>query len=324
MTVLPKPTSTTRSRSPVGPIRTNGTVTLADAPFVTIEAIGPLQLDYTPDPNYFGPDQFDYTIIDGFGAEATATVYLDVWAVNDLPEAVNDEAETDEDTPVTIDVTSNDTDVEDDPADLTPIIVEDPTAGTAEVVNGEVVYTPDDDFSGGDGFTYVARDTKGEDSLEATVTITVHPVNDDPVAKDDSGEGFRMRSDESSFVTASVLDNDYDVDDTGLSVVGVDVDGTTGTVIPGPDGTFLYENTGGLGEGDTDTWLYRVIDGNGGEAWAQVTISINWMPVAEDDVIEAFEDDGEVTGSLLDNDSDADDDKLTVTPIDQTLSGVDG
>ena len=148
-------------------------------------------------------------------------------------------------------------------------------------------------------------------------------MNDDPVAKDDSGEGFRMRSDESSFVTASVLDNDYDVDDTGLSVVGVDVDGTTGTVIPGPDGTFLYENTGGLGEGDTDTWLYRVIDGNGGEAWAQVTISINWMPVAEDDVIEAFEDDGEVTGSLLDNDSDADDDKLTVTPIDQTLSGVD-
>ena len=135
----------------------HGTVTLADAPFVTIEAIGPLQLDYTPDPNYFGPDQFDYTIIDGFGAEATATVYLDVWAVNDLPEAVNDEAETDEDTPVTIDVTSNDTDVEDDPADLTPIIVEDPTAGTAEVVNGEVVYTPDDDFSGGDGFTYVAR-----------------------------------------------------------------------------------------------------------------------------------------------------------------------
>lgn len=202
----------------------------------------------------------------------------------------------------------------------------DPANGSVALVEGGVQYTPNPDYYGPDSFSYKVVDTDDGTSAEAaTVTITVHPVNDDPVAKDDSGEGFRMRSDESSFVTASVLDNDYDVDDTGLSVVGVDVDGTTGTVIPGPDGTFLYENTGGLGEGDTDSWLYRVIDGNGGEAWAEVTISINWMPVAEDDTFVAPPEIGLVIlGSLFDDngsgsDTDADDDALVVLAVDGVL-----
>ena len=299
----------------------HGTVTLAEGPLADLEAIGPRELVYTPDSNYFGPDEFDYTIVDEGGAEATATVYLDVWPVNDLPEAVGDTAETDEDTPVTIDVTSNDTDVEDVPADLAITMLTDPANGTVALVAGGVEYTPDADYYGPDTFTYKVVDTdEGTSTEAATVAISVLPVNDDPVAEDDSGEGFRMRSDETSFVTASVLDNDYDVDDTGLSVVGIDVTDTIGTVIPGPDGTFLYDNTGELGEGATDSWLYRVIDGNGGEAWGQVTISINWVPVPEDDLIEAFEDDGVVGGSLVGNDSDADGDELTVTPIDQVLT----
>ena len=298
----------------------HGAVALADAPLVT-EAIGAQELVYTPDPNYFGPDEFEYTIIDLLGAEATATVYLDVRPVNDPPEAEDDAAETDEDTPVTIDVTSNDTDVEDASADLTITMLSDPEHGAVALVPGGVEYTPDADYSGPDSFTYKVVDTdEGTSTEAANVTVTVHPVNDDPVAKDDSGKGFRMRSDETSFVTASVLDNDYDVDDTGLSVVGIDVTDTLGTVIPGPDGTFLYDNTGGLEEGDTDSWLYRVIDGNGGQAWARVTVSINWVPVPEDDLIEAFEDDGEANAWLLNNDWDPDGDPLTVTPIDQVLT----
>jgi hypothetical protein len=298
----------------------NGTVALAEGPLADIEAIGPQELVYTPDPDYFGPDQFDYTIVDEWGAEATATVYLAVLPINDLPTAADDEAATDEDVPVTIDVTGNDSDVEDAGADLTPVVETGPSSGSAEVVDGEIVYTPGEDFNGSDSFTYFVRDTDGGESTAATVTVDVLAVNDDPIAKDDAGEGFRMRSDESSFVTASVLDNDYDVDEDALSVVGIDIDGTAGTVIPGPGGTFLYENTGGLGEGATDSWLYRVIDGNGGEQWARVTISINWMPVAQDDLIEASENEGVTLGSVLENDEDGDGDDLTVTPVDEVLS----
>ena len=72
---------------------------------------------------------------------------------------------------------------------------------------------------------------------------------------------------------------------------------------------------GALPEGAEDSWDYRVIDGNGGEAWATVTIRINTVPVAGDDLVEVLEDDGVVSGSLVGNDDDGDGDDLTFTPI---------
>jgi len=52
----------------------NGTVTLVNG-----------EVEYTPDANYFGADEFEYTISDG-GVTASATVAVDVTPVNDAPE----------------------------------------------------------------------------------------------------------------------------------------------------------------------------------------------------------------------------------------------
>ncbi|WP_431830899.1 Ig-like domain-containing protein [Salidesulfovibrio onnuriiensis] len=72
-----------------------------------------------------------YTVSDGHGGESTATVAVGVTPVNDGPVAVDDTATTAEDTPVTIDVLSNDTDVEGDASPWSPTRARHPPPCTA-------------------------------------------------------------------------------------------------------------------------------------------------------------------------------------------------
>ena len=133
------------------------------------------------------------------------SITITVNEVNDAPGANPDEASTDEDVAVTLAVLGNDTDV--DSALLTPVNVSDPAHGTA-VVNGDgtITYTPALNYFGPDSFTFRANDGAADSNL-ATVSITVRPVNDAPVAQDQS-----VATDEDTPVgitlTASDLDGD--------------------------------------------------------------------------------------------------------------------
>ncbi|MBP1946588.1 Ig-like domain-containing protein, partial [Methanobacterium petrolearium] len=113
----------------------------------------------------------EYQIVDADGDISTATVTLTVNGVDDVPVAVDDHASTPENTPVTINVLDNDTDIEHDT--LTVIAVTQPSDCTA-VINqdGTVTYTPDDGYYGPDSFTYTISDGNGGTST-ATVYITV-------------------------------------------------------------------------------------------------------------------------------------------------------
>ena len=71
-------------------------------------------ITYTPNTNFNGADSFTYTVIDGNGGSAVATVDVTVTAVNDDPTAVDDGAVTNEDTPVVINVLANDSDLDGD------------------------------------------------------------------------------------------------------------------------------------------------------------------------------------------------------------------
>ncbi len=114
-----------------------------------IVAIVGNQVRYVPPADFFGEDTFEYTMRDEYGVESSAIVTVTVNSVNDLPVANDDlDNETLEDTPVTIDVTANDSDVEDDSSDLTPVIIEGKWDGSAEVVDGEIRYTPPANFWG--------------------------------------------------------------------------------------------------------------------------------------------------------------------------------
>jgi len=112
---------------------------------------------------------------------AQPPIELTVRPFNSPPEALDDTYAVDEDGLLTValpGVLANDTDVDGQP--LTAVLVSGPGSGTLDLnVDGSFDYTPDADFFGTDTFTYVANDGTF-DSGDATVTITVNPVNDAP------------------------------------------------------------------------------------------------------------------------------------------------
>ena len=258
-------------------------------------------------------DSFEYTIEDEDGLQDTATVTITVNPVNDAPVANDDIASTDEDNALTVDVLDNDTDVDGD--ELTVVSTTEPSNGSV-VINedGTVTYTPNENFNGTDSFEYTIED---EDGLQdtATVTITVNPVNDAPVANDDTAS-----TDEDNVVTVDVLDNDTDVDGDELTVVST-TQPSNGNVAINEDGTITYtpnENFNG-----TDSFEYTIEDEDGLQDTATVTITVNSVNdglVANDDF--ATTDEGvSVDINILANDSDPDGDQFAVESFTQPSNG---
>ena len=219
-------------------------------------------------------------------------------------------ATTPEDTAATIDLTVNDMDSDGTIDATTLAIVTVPANGSlVNNGNGTVLYTPDADFNGSDTFTYTVADDDGTISNVATVTVTVTPVNDAPVALADVST---VGEDDTTATTIDVLVNDTDVDGGTLSIDSVDVTGTLGMVINNGT-TVSYDPAGAFeslaaGETATDTFSYVVSDGNGGTSTATVTVTIigaNDSPVAVDDEVMTTED-VPVSGNVSTNDNDAD------------------
>src|SRR5204863_3818252 len=135
---------------------------------------------------YSGADSFTYHATDSTGSSAPATVSITVTPVNDAPVANADSYSTNEDTPLTVNapgLLTNDTDADGNP--LTAALRSPPGKGTVTVnTNGSFTYTPDANANGPDSFTYRVNDGT-VNSPDTTVTITINPVNDAPVAAAD-------------------------------------------------------------------------------------------------------------------------------------------
>jgi hypothetical protein len=279
------------------------TVTTASAAngVVTINADG--TISYTPGANFNGTDTITYTISDGNGGTSTATVTVTVNPLNDPPVAANDAATTDEDTPVTIPVLANDSDVESDP--LTVTAASAPNGTVTINADGTISYTPNANFNGPDTITYTISDGQGGNST-ATVTVTVNSMNDPPVAANDTAS-----TDEDTSVTIPVLANDSDVDGDPLAVTAASA--VNGSVTINPDGTISYTPNAHFNGPDTIT--YTISDGNGGASTATVTVTVNAVndpPVAANDTASTNED-APVTIPVLANDSDPEGNPLTIT-----------
>jgi predicted RNA-binding protein len=178
-------------------------------------------LRYTPEADYNGADSFTYTIGDGNGGTAAASVGVTVSSVNDAPVAVNDAAVLNEDSTVLIDVLANDSDIDGD--SLAIILFSQGAHGTVVQEGGSMRYTPAATYNGTDSFTYTISDDNGG-TAAGTVNITVNSVNDVPEAVNDN-----VTVNEDSTVLVDVLVNDTDADGDILSITGF-TQGSHGTV----------------------------------------------------------------------------------------------
>ena len=263
------------------------------------------QLVFTPAPDFNGDATISYTVADPDGNTDTANVVVTVNPVDDAPEALDDTATTDEDTAVTIDVLDNDSDPDNQPLTITEATVP-AEQGSVEIVNGQLVFTPADDFNGEATISYTVSDPDGNTDT-ANVVVTVNPVDDAPEALDDTAA-----TDEDTAVTIDVLDNDSDPDNQPLTITEATVPAEQGSVAI-VNGQLLFTPAPDF-NGEA-TISYTVSDPDGNTDTANVVVTVN--PV--DDAPEALDDtattdeDTAVTIDVLDNDSDPDNQPLTIT-----------
>jgi VCBS repeat-containing protein len=224
------------------------------------------------------------------GRISPRVTFLGYSTSNTAPVANNDPGySVDEDgSLVAVSVLSNDSDANGD--SLTAGLDTGPTHAAVFNLNsdGTFSYSPSANFHGTDTFTYNANDGT-LDSNVATVTITVNPVNDDPVAVNDSYNGTE---DTQLLVTvgSGVLGNDADIDADPLTAVKV-TDPTYGDLTLGSDGSFTYDPY--IDTCGSDSFTYKANDGTADSGIATVNLNItcaNDAPVATDDTMDVTQD----------------------------------
>ncbi|MDD5263722.1 MAG: Ig-like domain-containing protein, partial [Candidatus Bipolaricaulis sp.] len=270
---------------------------------LTLNADG--SFTYTHDGTETTEDAFSYIASDTSKESNVATVSLVIAPTNDAPEAADDRAETREHESITIDVLANDSDPDGDSlvVDWTGV----PANGEVSNSGSSVVYAPNGHFHGTDTFTYAASDGHGG-TASASVTVLVAPVNDPPLAQDDSAS-----TNEDVAVSISVLANDSDPDGEALSIDAV-TQPENGTVVEDGAGVVYTPSADVYG---TETFTYTVSDGVGAKSTAVVTVvvaPVNDAPQARGGVVFTDED-AALEISVLANDSDPDGDSLILESV---------
>ncbi|WP_426359334.1 tandem-95 repeat protein [Pseudocolwellia sp. HL-MZ19] len=273
-----------------------------------IISTGPSGISYQPAADFYGTETITYSISDGAGGSASATLTVEVNATPDAPQANSDTASLNEDGTVTIIALSNDVDVDDEDITIDTFSVD---VGSL-ILNGDgnLVFTPPANFNGMANIIYSITDgntASGSPSATSTVAVTVNSVNDIPIAVDDV-----KTTNEDVSVTLNVLVNDTDADNDALTIVSMSA--TNGSIVLS-GGQLVYtptENYHG-----SSTIHYTVSDGNGGVATGTATVtvnSVNDVPVVNSDIATTNED-NTLTINVLSNDTDADGDPLTITGL---------
>ncbi|MCS6794942.1 MAG: Ig-like domain-containing protein, partial [Raineya sp.] len=267
---------------------------------------------YTPNLNFNGVVSFVYQVCDNGSPVlcATATATITINPINDAPIAQNDSFTIPANTLLNGNVSLNDTDVDNTPAELTFSLVNASSAGANGTLNfnanGTFTYQPNPSFTGVVTFIYQICDPSLACS-QAIVTISVQ--SQPPVANIDN-----FTIDEDTFLQANLLANDTDPDSPISELSCTLLNGGTalqnGTLVLLPNGNLTYTpkpNFNGLVQ-----FTYRVCDlqNNCSQTSVNITIRpINDAPVAQNDEFSTTESQP-VSGSLADNDFDVDNDQL--------------
>jgi VCBS repeat-containing protein len=242
--------------------------------------------DYEHDGSETVTDSFTYKANDGSLDSNVATVTIIITPVNDAPVA-NDDGPYNVNEGGTINfaapgVLANDTDV--DGPTMTAVLVSGPANASVFALNanGSWTYTHDGSETVTDSLTYQAFDGAALSNV-ATVSITITPVNDAPVAVNDGPYGV-AEGGTFTLPAPGVLFNDTDAENDSLTAILVSGPANAANFTLNGDGSFSYEHDGS--ETTSDSFSYKANDGSLDSNVATVTISItgvNDAPVANDD-----------------------------------------
>ncbi len=191
---------------------------------------------------------------------ALSAIFLTVEFSDNNPPSANDLSVTvNEDDSQFITLSGSDPDG--DP--ITFAVVTPPAHGSLTGTAPQLTYTPDANYNGTDTFTYVANDGL-VNSPAATVSITVNPVGDAPVANPQSVSTMFNQS-----VAITLTGSDVDGDELYYLLVNLPTNGT----ISGLEPNIVYTpNSGFIGE---DTFTFKANDSLMDSNYATVTVTVN-------------------------------------------------
>ena len=209
--------------------------------------------------------------MDGFSATINSTGHINS---NVAPVAVDDTLTVAEDASVTSkDVIANDTDADANTLSLKAVT----TAGTGTVaVNDDglsVNYTPFADFNGTETITYTVSDGERTDAT-GTLTVTVNPVNDTPIASAQS-----VTTIEDISIKISLSGSDIDGDTLTYEVVTSPLNGTVNLT---EDKATYIPNSEYFG---SDSFTYKTNDGTIDSSVETISISVTSNDFDEDGIL---------------------------------------
>ena len=304
-----------------GTLTVTGFVALAPSiGTLTIEADG--DFVFTPADHWTGTTSTTYEVSNDSHSH-DGDIQITVTPINEAPDAVNDTATVDEDTPtdVTAQLLVNDTDPDGDTLVVTA--ASNPTGGSVDVTSNVVTFTPASEDCGAaiGSFDYDISDGNGGTD-SASVTVNVSCTNDAPDAVADNAPATEDTP--ATIDPADLLTNDTDADIGDTLVVTAVSSPSDGSVVLDSGSITFTPDADFCGAAGFD---YDISDGNGGTDSASVTVNVsctNDAPDAVADNAPATEDTPATIdpADLLTNDTDADTgDTLVVTAVSSPSDG---
>jgi hypothetical protein len=269
---------------------------------------------YTPDENFNGSDSFTFVVTDDDTAggepldSQPVSVSIQVDPVNDSPVALAQSVTLDEDTSIMVQLTGDDSDPE-LAQTLTFTLVSGPSHAAImgfNPANGKLSYLPLEGFNGVDTITFTVTDddTAGGDPLtspEATLTLTIIPVNDTPSA---DGQALETDEDEPLAIQLTGTDGDGELEQTlTFAVVDPPQHGTLSGLDPAT-GEVLYTPDPDYHGPDSFTFTVTDDDSAGGDPLTSPAATIQIEVLSVNDPVTAGDDTASVEEDSQENEID--------------------
>lgn len=264
---------------------------------------------------------YPYRIDDGLGGSVMQTARVTIHGTNDAPIATDDEATTDEDQSVTVDVLANDTDPDRNTRLTVSIPVGGQPANGVATINADntINYTPAANFDGTDQLTYTINDDQGG-VRQAVVNLTVNGSNDLPVVERPFDPLNVVEDAPVYLIDLTEIFDDADGESLSFDIISnSDPSLVNATIVGNQLELDFLEDRFGL----SDVTVSATDSGGGSIASIlAVTVSpVNDLPVVASRIYSIESDRSTISGNLLDGASDIEGDPLSATLVKPPESG---